>query len=299
MKILILHQPFPMGNYRLMPYIGKTLQDLGHEVVVAEQLNGALWTVEALKVIQVENFDAAYFEMLDGQTFELMEKSGIPKKILCYASKGIFKTFEEIVEYKDRYYTGVLTNSKEMSEVFSENGISNEFFEYYPAPIFEEEVTKSINYKLPIVYLGGGFQRLTKPEYSKESELIYTNPAVSIFGNGWPSTPNYKGILPPEDIGRLYHSAEVCIGTIEPSQRAKGMVNNRYSEMFKAGATIASVNYPEIDFYGGEQFIQFVNTREELAQVKTLSEEKKKAQKEFIEKKEKAFFNSLEKLLFL
>ena len=39
-KILILHQPFPMGNYKLMPYIGNHLSNSKHEVFLLEQLNG-------------------------------------------------------------------------------------------------------------------------------------------------------------------------------------------------------------------------------------------------------------------
>lgn len=299
MKILVLHQPFPMGNYKLMPYIAKKLQDAGHEVALAQQFNGARWAPEALEIIKAQKFDAAYYEMLDGQTFEFIRQSGIEKKVLCYASKGIFQTFEEIVDHKDKYYTSILTNSKAMSKLFTDNNIPNEFFEYYPAPLFEEELVEQEEYKYPIVYLGGGFQRLTKPGYEKESKMIYTNPDVTIFGNGWPQSATYKGVLPPGDIGKLYTSAKVCIGTIEPSQRLKGMVNNRYSEMFKAGATVASINYPEIDFYGGEQFITFVDTPEELTQVAPLSQEQKKAQKHFIEEKEVNFFNSLEKLLSL
>lgn len=282
-----------------MPYIAYKLQEQGHVVVLAEQLNGSLWNQSILDSINSQQFDAAYYEMLDGQTFELIENSNIEKKVLCYASKGIFKTFEEIVEYKGRYYTAILTNSKEMSAIFSSNDIPNEFFEYYPAPILEQEIVEDLKYKLPFVYLGGGFQRLIKPEYSIESKIIYRNSKVTKFGNGWGNTENYSGLLPPDDIGKLYHSAEVCIGTVEPSQRAKGMINNRYSEMFKSGATVASIDYPELNFYGGEEFIQFVKNPEDLDKVTPISEEQKTAQKHFIEEKEKIFFSSLEKLLSL
>ena len=299
MKILVLHQPFPMGNYRLMPYIAYRLQKEGHEVMLAKQMNGSRLDQETLEVIQDAKFDAAYFEMLDRETFSLIEQSGISKKVLCYASKGIFNTFEDILNYKDQYYTAIITNSKEMSEIFTKAFITNEFFEYYPAPIFEQEIEKVEKYKVPIAYLGGGFQRLTKPEYQVESEVIYTNPKVTKFGNGWANVENYRGILPPEDIGRLYRSAEVCLGTIEPSQRAKGMVNNRYSEMFRSGATVSSIKYDNVDFYGGEEFISFVSTKEELDQIKPITEEQRQRQIEFIREKEEAFFSSLNKLLSL
>jgi len=40
MKILVFHQPFPMGNYKLNTYLAKQLENLGHDVYVLEQLNG-------------------------------------------------------------------------------------------------------------------------------------------------------------------------------------------------------------------------------------------------------------------
>ena len=297
MKILILHQPFPMGNYKLMPYIGYNLQQQGHEVILAEQLNGSQWTQETLEVVQRQKFDAAYFEMLDAQTFQLIEESRIKRKVLCYASKGIFSTFEQILDYKNRYYTSVLSNSKEMCKLFSDNGIPNEFFDYYPAPLLDQEITFDTNYNFKFAYLGGGFQRLTKPEYKLESEIIYNNPEVVKFGAGWSNVPNYRGVLPPLDIGKLYHSSEICIGTIEPSQRTKGMINNRFSEMMKAGATIAGVSYEDVSYYGGEEFITFIKSPEELKEVNPLLSSKVSLQKKFIKEKEVEFFKALKYLL--
>lgn len=297
MKILVLHQPFPMGNYKLMPYIGFKLQEEGHEVTVAEQLNGSRWTEETLKVIQDQKFDATYFEMLDSQTFQLLEKSNIPKKILCYTSKGIFDSFEDIIQFKDRYFTSILTNSKVMQGLFLNNSIQSEFFEYYPAPLFDREITFQSKYNFKYTYLGGGFQRLVKPEYKLESDIIYNNPEVVKFGNGWTNVPNYRGILPQGDIGTLYHSSEISIGTIEPSQRKKGMINNRFSEMMKSGTTIAAINYGNVDYYGGEEFIQFINSSKDLKEVKPLPSSQKSLQQKFIEDKESRFFKSLNLLL--
>lgn len=297
MKILVLHQPFPMGNYKLMPYIGHKLQEQGHEVVLAEQLNGSKWTYETLEVIQNQKFDAAYFEMLDNETFQLMEESGIQRKILCYASKGIFDTFEKIVEFKDRYFTGVLCNSKKMCEVFSNSSIPNEFFEYYPAPLFDSEISFDSKYNFKYTYLGGGFHRLVRPEYRLEHKIIYSNPEVVKFGAGWSNVPNYRGVLPPLDIGKLYFSSEISLGTIEPAQREKGMVNNRFSEMMKSKTTIAALNYKNMNYYGGEEFITFVDSLEELMEVSPLKDSKKDLQKKFIENKEMDFFKLLNSLL--
>ena len=46
MKIVIFHQPFPMGNYNLNKYIGNILTSKGHEVYLVEQLNGREYNEE-------------------------------------------------------------------------------------------------------------------------------------------------------------------------------------------------------------------------------------------------------------
>lgn len=290
MKILILHQPFPMGNYKLMPYIGEYLKNQGHEVYLLQQLNGSPLQPQFLEAIQSQNFDSIYYEMLDSETFKMISELKGPKRILCYASKGIFEDFDSILKYKGQLYDSVLTNSKQMSSKFTEQGVENQFFEYYPAPLNKKNIKYKQEYNLNFVYLGGGFQRLVKPEYEKERELIYQNPKVYKFGAGWENVPNYIGVLPPEDIGSLYYSAKCSIGTIEPSQRKMGMINNRYSEMFRSGNRIISIDYPGVDFYGGEEFIIKVNTLEDIDKVDFSFDSK---QKDFILDKEQDFFNKL------
>jgi len=298
MKILILHQPFPMGNYKLNPYIGKHLKSQGHEVYLVQQLNGAPLHEEFVNQIQNQNFDLIYYEMLDQNSFELVSRIKGANKVLLYASKGIFKDFEDIINYKDKYYNNIITNSKFMANKFSENNINNRYFSYYPAPITENEIVNNPNYKHDCVYLGGGYQRLSKEEYKIEQEIIYSNPEVQIYGAGWPQQSNYRGVLPPEDIASLYSNSKSSIGTIEPSQRTMGMINNRYSEMFKTGNKIISIKYPEIDFDGGEEFITFVSNKNELSKaIFDIDPKVKQKQKEFILDKESEFFNTLNSII--
>ena len=297
MKILIIHQPFPMGNFKLMPYMGYHLKEAGHEVQLMEQLNGSPFREEYVDAVASQNFDVIYYEMLDRSTFELISRLNNSKRILCYASKGIFETFEQILDFKGEFYDSIITNSKVMFDIFQNNNIESKFFEYYPAPLFESEIKTLDSYKHKYVYLGGGFQRLTEPKYQLERDLIYNNKEVVKYGNGWSNVPNYKGILPPDSIGNLYASADFSIGTIEPSQRSMGMVNNRYSEMFKAGNTILSVDYPGVDFYGGEEFLSFVSSIEDFSNIQPISIDVKNRQRDFILAKEEDFFNSLKSLL--
>jgi len=294
-KILILHQPFPMGNYKLMPYIGKHLSNLKHEVFLLEQLNGNPISSEYIEFIKSQNFDTVYFEMLDKETFKLIENLKGVNRVLCYASKGIFNSFDDILSYCGTLYDKVLTNSKVMVEKFSKNNTPCEHFEFYPAPLNESEISYESKYNFKYVYLGGGFQRLTKPEYNLEKDIIYNNPLVQKYGNGWNNTVSYKGLLPPEDIGKLYNSSFYSLGTIEPSQREMGMINNRYSEIMKSKGTILGIPYKNIDYFGAEEFIIFVDTPS-LLENKEIKINKEK-QYSFIIDKENDFFNKLKSLI--
>ena len=87
MKIVIFHQPFPMGNYNLNHYIGNILQSNGHEVYLIEQLNGAEYTDEYVQQFIDLNPDVLYFEMLDEKTFEVVEKINCKKVLVMVGHK--------------------------------------------------------------------------------------------------------------------------------------------------------------------------------------------------------------------
>lgn len=300
MKILLIHQPFPMGNYKLIPYIGEYLKTRGHDTYFLQQLNGAAPGPNYLSQIIDLNPDIVYFEMLDDFTFRIIEQLKNCKKILCYASKGIFPEFDDILRYKGVFYDSVITNSLVMANKFSEAGIENKFFEYYPAPITENEIEDKSKYKHDCVYLGGGNNRFNNPAYQLEQDIIYTNPLISVYGINWNPNfmSNYKGVLPYEDIASLYNNSKCAIGTIEPSQRKMGMINNRYCEMLKTGNKILSIDYPEVNFYGAEEFITFVSTQEDVKNaIGEVDPKVLKRQKEFILNKEQEFFNKLESLI--
>jgi hypothetical protein len=296
-KILVLHQPFPMGNYKLMPYISNHLSSLGHDVYLLEQLNGRPISTDYIEYVKSQGFDSIYYEMLDTETFKLIESLKDVNRVLCYASKGIFSDFDEILKYSGVLYDKVLTNSKIMVDKFSKISVETEHFEYYPAPLSDDEITYDSKYTYDFVYLGGGFQRLVKSEYSLESKIIYNNPLVHKFGNGWSNVPNYMGLLPPSDIGKLYHSAKVSLATIEPSQRNMGMLNNRYSEIMKSGGKVLSLDYGDaINYFGAEEFIKFIHPNVPLEQYSNFKVDVEK-QITFIKNKEADFFTKLINLI--
>ena len=50
MKVLVFHQPWPMGNYKLNVAVADKLESQGHEVYALEQLNGRPATQEYIQL---------------------------------------------------------------------------------------------------------------------------------------------------------------------------------------------------------------------------------------------------------
>lgn len=304
MKILVLHQPWPMGNYKLNQIVAEYLQSQNHEVYLLEQLNGAPLTATYLNQIKDLDFDVCYFEMLDTETFKVLEQLDCTK-ILVYTSTGILGDSNKILDYYGTWYTKVLTNSKIMYEQFRKKGVPCEHFKYYHSIIKEEDLkTIESKYQHPCVFLGMGFSRLTAPEYNLEREIYFSTSNLSIYGNGWDRHKSWKGILPPDDIGKLYGSAKSAVGLIAKKQRELGMINNRYTEIASATCPLISYKYPTVDWFGAEEYINFVSSNKEFEYlVKKIQEEpdfyREKAInfQSYMEVQIKDFYNKLTSLL--
>ena len=121
MKILVFHQPYPMGNYKLNEVIANHLSK-EHEVYLLQQLNGVEPDSEYVQQVTELDADLIYFEMLDVETFKLVEKLK-GKKILLQASNGILKRYEDIFDYHGTWYDSVITNSKKMYDTFKSKEI--------------------------------------------------------------------------------------------------------------------------------------------------------------------------------
>ena len=74
MKILVIHQPYPMGNYKLNEYISNYFSKKGHETYLLQQLNGMKPDDEYIEQILNLNPDLIYFEMVDFETFKMIEQ---------------------------------------------------------------------------------------------------------------------------------------------------------------------------------------------------------------------------------
>jgi hypothetical protein len=290
-----------MGNYKLNEEVAKFFKSLGHETYLLEQLNGNPASDEYIQALIDEEFDLIYFEMLDLETFKVVEKLK-GEKILLQASAGVLGEYEKILEYKNTWYNKILTNSLYMAEVFKNNNIPTQHFEYYFSPIQVSEKVFVQQYNNQCSFLGMGFNRLSSPDYELERQLFFRKQEFhfSIYGSGWAGIEHWRGLLPPYDIGKLYTSTKSAIGIIAKGQREKGMINNRYSEIASCGTPIISYNYDTVDWFGGEKFINFISSQEELKEkVKDIIThpdeyvEQKAGLKNFIEIKSTEFFQKL------
>lgn len=307
MKILVFHQPYPMGNYKLNQVIAEYFESKGNEVYVLEQLNGRPATEEYIQqIIDLDlDLDLCYYEMLDIETFKIIERLKC-QKILLQASGGVLGEYDKIIDYKGKWYDKILTNSLIMESKFKQNKIPTQHFQFYHSAVSEDEKQIKPEYNHDCVFLGMGFNRLTDPQYDLERQLYFSNQEFNfnVYGNGWNGFMYWKGLLPPNDIGALYSSAKCAIGIIAKEQRKYGMINNRYTEIASCECPLISYNYPTVDWFGAEKFIHFIESKEELRdkvidiktnpeKYKLISEEFKK----FMGEKTEEFYNNLETLI--
>jgi len=265
MKIVVFHQPWPMGGYKINVKIGEWFSSQGHETYLLQQLNGQAYSEEYLEQIQAIDPDLVFFEMLDKETFKVVEQLKC-EKLLIHASNGILPTYNEILKYHGKWFTKIITNSYKMYKLFQQNNITSEFFKYYFSVLNENDLLFSPNYNHDCVFLGMGFHRLHDKTYQSDREIYFDdipNIDYKIYGNGWPNWPYYNGVLPPEDIGKLYSSAKSGFALIGEQQRLHGQINNRYTEMAYSGLPIITQNYESIDWYGTDKYLNFVSSKTE------------------------------------
>jgi len=308
MKIVVFHLPWPMGNYKLNEVLAAKLRADGHEVYLLQQLNGHPYDEDYYQQIKSIDPDVLYYEMLDQGTFDVVEKFNC-KKILNIMGTGILKeNFQsQIKNYKDKWYTHIITNSKDVYKLLKDDVEGIEFFEYYFCALSDSELIYDSRYDHDCTFLGQGHHRLQMTEFQKEIET-YFRPHhkfdFSVYGSGWPQSPRFKGILPAGDIGSLYTSVKSSISVIEPEQYRNGMINNRYVELGFCKTPIITFQYPNIDWYGAKEYLNIIDTPDEFIDIvnKCINKDdtiikKTEGMRKFIENQHKVYFEKLERLL--
>lgn len=306
MNIIVFHQPFPMGNYKVNETVAKHFKNNGNTVYYVEQLNGQPATEEYIDAIKELKPDLVYYEMLDRETFRVMEHLNC-EKILLYASKGILNSEKDIPQYKGKWYTKILTNAPLIAKYYESEGIPTETFEHYFSSLTDDELIYKPEYNHDCVFLGMGHARLTDPHYKLERDTFYGGFEefdFRIYGNGWPRWPHCMGVLPERDVGSLYCSVKSSVAQIGTNQRNNGQINGRYSEIMFAKSPLISYNYPTVNWYGAEKDIIFIDSRqgmiEKVLDIKNNPEKYKDRVlnlRKFIEEQTVKFFYTLDKLI--
>lgn len=165
-----------------------------------------------------------------------------------------FYGFDEIIRFD---VDGYLTNSYKTLEYLSK--IKPTIFlmlaadpdEFAPGEVVPE-------YAHDVVYLG-----INHPNKSDKvlEMMLYeaTRFDFALYGKGWGGhpalAPFWMGLLPKDDITKLYSSAKVVIGTTEDRQRAAGMINNRAFEALSCGSCFVSEYFPELESVFGDAIL--------------------------------------------
>ena len=117
-----------------------------------------------------------------------------------------------------------------METEFRRRNIPSVHFEWFFSVLEDEDKIFTPKYNHDCTFLGMGFQRINSDVYQAERDVFFSELDgilgeidYKIYGNGWPQTSTHKGILPGDDIGKLYSSAKTGIAIIAPGQRNFGM----------------------------------------------------------------------------
>jgi hypothetical protein len=296
-----------MGEYHLKQAESRHLTDLGHEVYLLEQLNGRDYNDEYVQQIKDLNPDVMYYGPLDKKTFEVVSQIDC-KKILHINSKGVFNNFyEDIINSRGKLWTHLMATSKPLCDKALKFTKNVKHIEYCFIPFKEEELKFKEEYSHDCVFLGQGHHRLTIDEFKKEREIYFVPQHdfdFKVYGTGWPDVPWYKGMLPFGEIGSLYTSVKCGIAVIESDQHVYGMINNRYTEMGYSGCPIITFDYDNIEWFGGEKYLNFVSSTSEFQDTvkKCVNEEdeikyKVEGFKKFLKQKDKIYFEKMEFLI--
>jgi len=306
-KILVLHQPFPMGNFGLNRYIANILSGdpYNYEVHTLQQLN-IQYQLENhkvidnyVKMINDANFDCIYYEMLDATTFGIVKRLNCENRILTVASGGIWG-FENILLKAGVYYDKIYTNSKEFYRSV-DTTIPSGYFKYYPSRLKKFHTDKVWN-DHRAVFVGMGNHRRISPEYKLERDLFFDNDIpLTIYGTGWKGHPKYANlVLSDSSLDKIYTAAHYAVGMIATQQREHGMINNRYVEAIACGTRVITPNY-DIEWGPIEEYLDIVDTPEQVQEILTenITEKPTVNSEKLIEEINNRFFNTLDELIKL
>lgn len=283
-------------------YLGQAFKQLGHDVWRVSLDNPSInWAPLLKQRTQMVIAEGIPFEKI---TPELRDQCDF---IVQWWLTTLFYDEHQIISAP---FDAIATNSEEWFLKLKELGVMTQKIEL-AAPFSFSISPTSPNYSCFSTYLG------YYPLKTKEQMDLLFEPAknfgLDIWGAGWeesPYRPNYRGILPLEDIGCLYRSANIVLALTETKQRDLGMINNRIFEALMAGAVVISDQHPSFSTHEIGQFINVVKNKDEVQSIMQKVLESQELQikasfgQEFVAKKHtyfqraRDFLNLYQSLLF-
>ena len=99
-----------------------------------------------------------------------------------------------------------------------------------------------------------------------------------VYGKGWEVESEFahlwRGVLPLEDLQKVYSSAMAVIGTTMDAQRDMGMINNRVFEVLASGGVLISDDFPALRRKFGGNIMYHSKPGDTAAHLQALSSEK-------------------------
>lgn len=245
----------------------QTLKDSSGVISGSEITTGSLMSafVKHDSVANVTRFSSGNYHLLEQNTIDLMIIEGwhpdlpvfikdtrkfCPKAVILFWNLS-FYGFNGVVKLD---VDGFLTNSRKNALLL--NKIKPTKFVMLAADLDNYKIEDfNILQGLDVTYLG--FNHPNKSEALERLVLYEAKEfGLSIYGAGWENHPFLKecskGILPINDIKKLYSNSKIVLGMTEERQRKSGMINNRVFEALSCGVCFISEYSSELERVFGD-----------------------------------------------
>ncbi|RHY11211.1 hypothetical protein DYB25_000180 [Aphanomyces astaci] len=165
------------------------------------------------------------------------------------------------------------TNSHEALELLKPHAPHTEFM-LLAAESPSSTAPRPVSTASTIVFVGNAIGISTKRDLA--TMLREAIPfGLTIYGYAWDLvpefTPYWGGILPPEDLPRVYSSARVVLGATMDGQRRSGMINNRVFEVLAAGSILINDHYGALEALLGDHILYYTKPGDVTRHMRQLS----------------------------
>lgn len=240
MKIGLIHQGWPAGSFI-------TTRGLQRAFTKRPEID-AVYRVSAAQINELPNdLDFVFVEGFPGRRRWIQIQRIPTRKYYWWLSTNFGRMTAQRVG--ETSFDHVFSNSQHCVEALAVHKPAT-FLPLAFDPTMSQGATPEEKYRSEVAYLGIAGHK------SKDQLRTIIEPAsrfdFQLWGKGWQFTRYrkfHKGILPPDDIAKLYASTQVVLGMTEGRQKELGMINNRVFEALGCGASFVGDHFPELQSF--------------------------------------------------